>query len=120
MQKRDLFIIFGAVVAALILLVSQFFFSVIETGAWGLGFSSGSLPTAPISQERLSRYDAYYLGDTDQKVLYLTFDAGYENGCTEKILDILKKYSDMDHRLTQQDIVEILKKIRYHVRKSIF
>ena len=26
------------------------------------------------------------------------------------ILDILKKYSDMDHRLTQQDIVEILKK----------
>ena len=29
------------------------------------------------------------------------------------ILDILKKYSDMDHRLTQQDIVEILKKEYY-------
>lgn len=29
------------------------------------------------------------------------------------ILDILKKYSDMDHRLTQQDIVELLKKDYY-------
>ena len=26
------------------------------------------------------------------------------------ILDILKKYSDMDHRLTQAQIIEILKK----------
>ena len=28
----------------------------------------------------------------NEKVLYLTFDAGYENGCTEKILDVLKKH----------------------------
>jgi peptidoglycan-N-acetylmuramic acid deacetylase len=34
-----------------------------------------------------------YLGDTSKKVLYLTFDAGYENGCTEKILDALKKHN---------------------------
>lgn len=27
------------------------------------------------------------------------------------ILDILKKYSDMDHRLTQAQIIEILKKM---------
>ena len=32
-----------------------------------------------------------YMGDPQEKVLYLTFDAGYENGCTEKILDVLKK-----------------------------
>ena len=32
------------------------------------------------------------MGDATQKVIYLTFDAGYENGCTEKILDILKKH----------------------------
>ena len=25
-------------------------------------------------------------------MLYLTFDAGYENGCTEKILDVLQKH----------------------------
>ena len=29
------------------------------------------------------------------------------------ILDILKKYSDMDHRLTQAQIIEILKKEYY-------
>ena len=32
-------------------------------------------------------------GDTSQKVLYLTFDCGYENGCTEAILDALKKHN---------------------------
>ncbi len=38
----------------------------------------------------LSKYDAHYVGDTSKKVLYLTFDEGYENGYTPKILDILK------------------------------
>ena len=33
------------------------------------------------------------VGDTTQKVIYLTFDCGYENGCTEKILDALKKHN---------------------------
>ena len=42
---------------------------------------------------QLAKYDAAYLGDTTQKVLYLTFDAGYENGNTAKILDILKKHN---------------------------
>lgn len=36
-------------------------------------------------------YDAFYLGDTSKKVIYLTFDEGYENGNTLKILDILKE-----------------------------
>lgn len=38
----------------------------------------------------INKYSAYYLGDTSKKVIYLTFDEGYENGYTEKILDILK------------------------------
>lgn len=38
----------------------------------------------------LQKYDACYVGDTTRKVLYLTFDEGYENGYTDKILDILK------------------------------
>lgn len=38
----------------------------------------------------LNKYSSYYLGDTSKKVLYLTFDEGYENGYTPKILDILK------------------------------
>lgn len=38
----------------------------------------------------INKYSAYYLGDTSKKVMYLTFDEGYENGYTSKILDILK------------------------------
>ncbi|ASW42646.1 delta-lactam-biosynthetic de-N-acetylase [Clostridium isatidis] len=53
---------------------------------------SGKTPEAPKeSIDFLREYDAYYVGDTDSKVLYLTFDQGYENGNTNKILDILKE-----------------------------
>jgi len=38
----------------------------------------------------LKNFDAYFLGDTSQKVVYLTFDEGYENGFTSSILDTLK------------------------------
>lgn len=36
--------------------------------------------------------DAYWVGDSDEKTIYLTFDAGYENGYTSKILDVLKSH----------------------------
>lgn len=39
------------------------------------------------------KYNAYYVGDPKEKVLYLSFDAGYESGNTEKILDTLKKHN---------------------------
>jgi len=39
----------------------------------------------------LAKYNSYYLGDTSKKDIYLTFDEGYENGYTEKILDVLKQ-----------------------------
>lgn len=42
-------------------------------------------------QEILDKYGAVYRGPDDQKVLYLTFDNGYENGYTEKVLDVLKE-----------------------------
>jgi peptidoglycan-N-acetylmuramic acid deacetylase len=38
----------------------------------------------------IQKYSAYYLGDTNNKVIYLTFDEGYENGYSAKILDTLK------------------------------
>jgi peptidoglycan-N-acetylmuramic acid deacetylase len=41
--------------------------------------------------ELLEKYDAFYKGDPEKKVIYLTFDNGYENGYTEKFLDVLKK-----------------------------
>ncbi|MBU5590805.1 delta-lactam-biosynthetic de-N-acetylase [Clostridium sp. MSJ-4] len=42
--------------------------------------------------ELIKKYDSYYVGDTKEKVLYLTFDEGYENGYTNQILDVLKKH----------------------------
>ena len=65
----------------------------IPTGSWGIHFQTeGEPPVGNTSQTALSRYDAAFLGDTNQKVLYLTFDAGYENGFTPQILDVLKKH----------------------------
>jgi len=61
---------------------------------WGLGFGeAGTTPTGNVSAEKLEEYDAYYVGDTSEKVIYLTFDAGFENGNTEPILDALKKHN---------------------------
>ena len=53
-------------------------------------------PTPDLSMEMLEQYDAYFIDkkhgdDTKDKVIYLTFDAGYENGNVAKILDVLKK-----------------------------
>lgn len=94
MQRKDLWIVLIALSLALVLAVSQFAGNSIATGAWGLSFpSKGQAPTGPASSAELHRYDAAYIGDTGEKVLYLTFDAGYENGCTGKILDILKKHN---------------------------
>ena len=94
MGKKDLWIALGAVCLAVILSVSQFWGLTVETAAWGLSFrTEGQPPTGPANNKQLQQYDAAYLGDTTQKVIYLTFDAGYENGCTEKILDVLKKHN---------------------------
>ena len=61
---------------------------------WGLSFQEdGQAPTANTSAEDLKKYNAYYVNPTDEKVLYLTFDAGYENGHTPAILDALKKHN---------------------------
>ena len=63
-------------------------------GNWGLSFQEeGQTPVGNVTFDELAQYDAYYAEDTDEKVLYLTFDAGYENGNTEPILDALAKHS---------------------------
>lgn len=60
---------------------------------WGLGFGTeGKPPTGNASAEELKKYNAYFIGDTTQNTVYLTFDCGYENGNTEPILDALKKH----------------------------
>ena len=60
---------------------------------WGLAFpAEGQTPVGNATAEELAKYDAWYVGDTGKKVIYLTFDCGYENGYTEQILDALQKH----------------------------
>ena len=64
----------------------------VPTAGWGLAFPvPGDAPSAPESPDRLRELGAAYLDPDGGKVLYLTFDAGYENGYTAGILDVLKK-----------------------------
>ena len=92
MKKRDLLILLIAVVIALAVSVSVFASSALTTGSWGLSFrQEGAPPIGNAGKDQLRQYQAAYIGDVGEKVLYLTFDAGYENGCTAKILDTLKE-----------------------------
>lgn len=94
MQKRDLGVIASALVLALGMGLACLGYGAVETGAWGLSFTQvGEPPVGPASASELARYDAAYLGDTGEKTIYLTFDAGYENGSTAKILDALKAHN---------------------------
>ena len=62
-------------------------------GSWGLSFQEeGQPPTGNATFEELAQYNAWYAQNTDEKILYLTFDCGYENGNTPSILDTLKKH----------------------------
>jgi peptidoglycan-N-acetylmuramic acid deacetylase len=60
--------------------------------SWGIarGKAPGETPRAdPGAAELLAQYNGIWLGDTTEKTIYLTFDEGYENGYTPKILDVL-------------------------------
>lgn len=93
MRKRDILIGAGALAVALLASVWIVSSRVMPTGAWGLSFrQEGAPPVGNAGAQQLRRYDAAYIGNTEEKVLYLTFDAGYENGCTPAILDALKKH----------------------------
>ena len=92
MRKRDIGILVAALAAAVAVAVGIFSNSALQTGSWGLSFrQEGAPPIGNAGIDQLRALDAAYIGDTTRKVLYLTFDAGYENGCTEKILDTLQK-----------------------------
>ncbi|MBS4985778.1 delta-lactam-biosynthetic de-N-acetylase [Hungatella hathewayi] len=62
-------------------------------GNWGLSFQEeGKPPVANATSDYLKQFNAHYADQTDEKVIYLTFDAGFENGNTPAILDALKKH----------------------------
>ncbi len=102
-QKVSSFLIVAVVLTASFLAghlvsraVSQFFSNSVPVsaeGSWGLSFQEeGKPPVANASFQELAAYHAYYAENTEERVLYLTFDAGFENGNMPAILDALKKH----------------------------
>ena len=97
MKKRNIFskLIF---ITALFLVLGVLFASAESlAGATAWYFKKTSDHTQPKLDARLSfieKYNAAYVDKThdsdEDKVIYLTFDAGYENGNIEKILDSMK------------------------------
>ncbi|TBL75383.1 delta-lactam-biosynthetic de-N-acetylase [Paenibacillus thalictri] len=89
------FAITAALTAAVMLLPAQYAPAHADT-PYNYGFKkskNGQLPSIDQEgfKEIMKKNEAIFLGDTAKKELYLTFDNGYENGFTAKILDILKE-----------------------------
>lgn len=91
MKKINIFI--GLVALTFLCL----FYSIPEHTAasgYGWGFKKSTdheIPEIGKYEQMLDKYGAYYVDDSGEKNIYLTFDNGYEQGYTAKILDILKK-----------------------------
>ncbi len=65
-----------------------------EVVRWGVSFKEeNQLPDPNLSSEELIKYDAFYYDEKNPKTLYLTFDAGFENGTTESLLATLEKHN---------------------------
>ena len=64
-----------------------------EITNWGLSFKEeGVPPVGNATSEKLAENNALYCAPDDKKVIYLTFDAGYENGHMPQILEALSKH----------------------------
>ncbi len=96
-RRQTMGILAGCLAAVILLVAIVTRPSVAPTAAtvgnWGLSFrQEGQPPVGNATATELARYDAYYIGNTNDKTIYITFDAGYENGHTATILDALKKH----------------------------
>ena len=63
---------------------------------WYIKRNGNSRPGFPKDAEAVAEHGGYFIDErlsetTEEKRIYITFDAGYENGNIEKILDVLKK-----------------------------
>lgn len=93
MRKRDFVLLLAAVLAAAGTAIWILAGSALPTGSWGLSFlQEGAPPVGNAGADQLRRFDAAYVGSSTEKVAYLTFDSGYENGATGKILDVLQHH----------------------------
>ena len=66
----------------------------IKGASYGWGFKRNNTHTCPdigIYEDEIAGTSTYYVGSLEKKEVYLTFDAGYDNGNLSLILDILKE-----------------------------
>ncbi len=88
---------------------------------WGMGPTRDEFnrPVDALNyEEKFAPYSVDFIKDTEEKVIYLTFDEGYEYGMTPQILDTLKEknakavffvtkpYAESDPELVQRMIDE--------------
>ena len=87
-------------VSAVFLIFSSVFsltsFAATNGISWYVKRNGNKRPTASAEQQLIEKYNGYYIDKklsdaSEKKVIYLTFDAGYENGNVEKILNTLKE-----------------------------
>ena len=65
-----------------------------EKYAWWFKRNNDHIQPEAQKEVNIEQYDAWYVSpDTEEKVVYLTFDCGYENGYTGAMLDTLKKHN---------------------------
>ena len=62
-----------------------------EGVGWYVKRNGNNKPPIEKNFSFIERYNGYYVGKGEDKKICLTFDAGYENGNVEKILDILSE-----------------------------
>lgn len=89
--------------------------------SWSTPRNGNKQPIFPREAELITEHGGYYIDkrhtdDTDEKVLYLTFDAGYENGNIERILNVMKQkdvrgaFFVLDHLII--DNTELVKRMK--------
>lgn len=84
-----------SILCILLILAPSISFGAVSNRPYHWGFQRGSnekpAQAGAHLDQLLAKNGAFYKSDTKTKTLYLTFDSGYENGYTPKILDVLKK-----------------------------
>lgn len=76
------------------ILLTSIFLSItpVTSKSFGWGFSKNNNHSQPYIgsyEDEIKDTNSYYVGDKDEKIVYLTFDAGYDNGNLSKILDVM-------------------------------
>ena len=85
--------LYGAVIVVIALVVSTIVYAGNNEYHWGFKRSNDGTPAEAGEKldTMLDKYGAIYKGNSEQKIAYLTFDNGYENGFTESILTTLNE-----------------------------